>query len=306
MDNMKVLSIDIGGTNIRMGLVDSNYELTGFERRPSQQVLGGSDAVLNLIAEIQDYLKRMAGEEGVAAIAIGIPGQVSRDRSYVYSVPQIQGLQATDLGGRIKAALSVPVYIGHDVEFLLTHDIYAMNLDPERNRTILGFYLGTGLGNALYINGSIYAGKHGVAGELGHIPLYGVEDVCNCGSVGCAETRCSGFYLSKLIEREFPDCQIGEVFVKHGNHPLITKFVKDYAYPLAAEISILDPDCVLIGGGVSTMQDFPAKMLEDEVRLRSRQPLPAQDLQFFYASDSQTNGVIGGGMAALEWLKKSC
>lgn len=301
---MKVLGIDIGGTNIRMGVVDENFELTNFERCPCQQMLGDEHAVPNLITAIQEYLDRVADKE-IAAISVGIPGQVSRDKSFVYSVPQVHGLENTDLGKRIEAAVGLPAYVGHDVDYLLAHDINVMSLDPNHSRTILGFYLGTGLGNALYINGSPYSGKHGVAGELGHIPLYGVTDVCNCGGIGCTETRCCGGYLAKLVAEEFPDCHIGDIFVKHGDDPRIIKVVKDFAIPLATEITILDPDFVVIGGGLPMMPGFPKEMLENEIRLRSRHPLPADDLHFYYASDSQANGVIGGAMTVMDWIKQS-
>jgi len=300
---MRVLGIDIGGTNIRMGLVDENLTLTGFERRGCQELLQ-VDTVSNLSGAIRDYLHRMDAWD-IAAISVGIPGQVSRDKSYIYSVPQIHGLQKIDLGNLLTSEFGVPVYVAHDVDFLLTHDIYAMNLDPKRNRTIVAFYLGTGLGNALYINGALHSGRHGVCGELGHTPLYGVDDICNCGAVGCAETRCSGRYLTELVAQEFPNCYIGDIFVKHGNDPRIVNFVKECALPMATEITILDPDYVLLGGGVIAMKNFPLQILETEIRLRTRHPLPAENLQFVCASDAQSNGVVGGAMTVFDWLKQS-
>lgn len=302
MDKKVVLGIDIGGTNIRMGLVDSDYQLTCFERQSCQALLH-ENAIPNLIGAVKEFLARNAADCTVSAIAIGIPGQVGRDHSYVYSVPKVQGLQDSDLGNTVSAAVGIPVYVGHDVNFLLLHDIRTMNLDPERKKTILAFYLGTGFGNAMYINGSMHAGKHGVAGELGHVPLYGVEDICNCGAVGCVETRCCGQYLSELVQREFPECHISRIFSEHGEDSRIIRFVKDCAIPIATEVTLLDPDYILLGGGVISMNSFPVKLLEEEVRARSRHPLPAGDLHFVYATESQANGVVGGGMAALEWLQ---
>lgn len=303
MTDMNVLGIDIGGTNIRMGIVNEQCELSHFERRPCQELLGNDQAIHNLISAIRDYMDRTAADP--VAIAIGVPGQVARDRSHVYTVPYIHAIQHTDLGKLVSDGVGLPVYVGHDTDYLLTHDIHTMNLDPNHDRTILGFYLGTGLGNALYINGRTHCGKHGVAGELGHIPLYEVTDICGCGAVGCAETRCCGNYLSKLVAKEFPQCYIGDVFEKHGDDPRIIKFVKDYAYPLASEITILDPDYVIIGGGIPMMKNFPRQMLEDEVRSRCCHPQPAGDLQFIYATDAQSNGVVGGAMAVMDLLKQT-
>lgn len=301
MDKRYVLGVDIGGTNIRMGIVDSEYAMSDFERRGSQALLS-ENAVPNLVDAIRGYLSLAEHGREISAIAVGVPGQVNKDHSQVYSVPKVQGLENQNLGKALSEVLGLPVFVDHDVNFLLLHDIRTMNLDPERNRTILAFYLGTGFGNSMYLNGGIHLGKHGVAGELGHIPLYGVEDVCNCGAVGCVETRCCGQYLAQLVTREFPGVLISEIFTRHGDDPRILKFVRDCALPIATEVTLLDPDYILLGGGVIMMKDFPVRLLEEEVRRRSRHPLPSDDLHFVYATDSQANGVIGGAMAALEWL----
>ena len=303
MSKSYALGIDIGGTNIRMGIVDTDFELTSYERRSSQELLAG-DSVNNLIEAVRDYLAREAAGRTICGISIGIPGAVSKNGSYIYSVPYLHGLQGVELGHIMEEALGIPVFVGHDVIFLLMHDIKEMNLDPDKNKTILGMYLGTGLGNALYLDGHFFNGKHGVTGELGHIPLYGVDDVCGCGAVGCVETRCCGNALAKLTKSLFPDCFIGDVFTKHGDDPRIQQFVRECAIPMASEITLLDPDYVILGGGVISMPDFPIALLEDEIRRRTRHPLPADDLVFIHATDGQNNGVIGGAMVIFDRLKK--
>lgn len=80
----RVLGIDIGGTNIRMGLVDEAFKLTNFERRNCQELLH-EDTVPNLIRAIQEYINRIDTSD-IAAVSVGIPGQVGQDKSYVYSV----------------------------------------------------------------------------------------------------------------------------------------------------------------------------------------------------------------------------
>lgn len=298
------LGVDVGGTNVRMGIVNSQLQLTGYERVSCKELLG-ENAVAQLAAALQDYLHRNDPDGKVCAVSIGVPGAVDKDHNHVYSVPKVQGLQNTDLGSRMAQALNRPVYIAHDVEALLLYDVATLGLDPQRNRSIIGMYLGTGFGNCLYLNGRIYNGKHGVAGELGHIPLYGVEDICNCGAVGCVETRCCGQALAELVAREFPDCFVGDIFTKHGDDPRIIQFVKDCALVIATEVTLLDPDYVLMGGGVIAAKDFPVALLEEEVRRRARHPLPSEDTQFVYTTDAQTSGVVGGCIAAMDWFGQS-
>ncbi len=309
MDNRLFLGVDIGGTNIRVGLVDEAYHLIEPDHY-STRLLLGEDSVDALIRIVRGYLDKTGCKERVAAITVGIPGTVDKDHNHVYGVTYIHGLQGIPLGQLMQDAFGIPVFVEHDVVLLMLHDIRSMDLDPERNKTIIGCYIGTGFGNALYVGGRMHFGAHGVSGELGHIPLYGVEDACSCGShYGCAETRCCGRYLEHLVAQEFPDCHIGDIFLKHGNDPRIRKFVQDCALPIATEITILDPDLVILGGGVIAMQGFPTKYLEAEIRRLTRHPLPANDIHFVYTMDGlvftsngQNTGVIGGGMAAMEHL----
>lgn len=304
MEKRYVLGIDIGGTNFRMGIVDNEFALDNFERHRTQETLA-DNAVENLIKSINEYLDKWKDEYNVEQIVIGVPGQVGKNHSYVYSVPKIQSLQGVELGQLISEGVGIPVYVEKDTNLLLYHDVQLMNLDPEHNKTILGFYIGTGFGNALYINGDVHTGAHGVAGELGHVPLYGVEDVCNCGMVGCVETRCCGAYLSAMVKREFPGVSLDDVFVDYADDPRIIKFVKDCAIPMATEITLIDPDCIIMGGGVIATNGFPARALEEETAKRVRHPLPAEDLKFEYANDSQTNGVMGAGMKAQRLLAEA-
>ena len=302
MDKKLILGIDIGGTNLRMGVVDEAYELSCFERFPTEETLG-SDALNSLAAAVQAYSRRNGLAGRIAAVALGVPSVVHKNHSYVYSTPNIPGLDGIDLGVELEKRLGIPVYVDRDVNFILAHDIRKYDLDPDGSRTILGCYLGTGFGNSLYINGRIHVGSHGVAGELGHIPLYGVEDRCSCGQVGCVETRIGGRYLQKLTARAFPDCHIKDVFVQHGDSEEIRRFVRDTAIPIATEVTLLDPDCVILGSGVFAMQGFPLEELMAEVRRRSRHPLPAEDLHFVVAEDSQTAGVLGGAVTVMPYVR---
>ena len=303
MENRLILGIDIGGTNLRMGFVDEAYELSCFERFPTEKTLSGDSPIDRLAAQVQSYCTRCGVQGRVSAIALGVPSVVHKNHSYVYSTPNIPGLDAIDLGIELERRLGIPVYVDRDVDFILAHDIRKYDLDPDGTRTILGCYLGTGFGNSLYINGRIHVGSHGVAGELGHIPLYGVEDRCTCGQIGCAETRVSGRYLRSLAEEHFPGCFIGDVFREHGDSEAIRRFVQDTAIPIATEVTLLDPDCVILGSGVFAMDGFPMEALMVEVRRRARHPLPAEDLHFVLAEDSQTAGVLGGAVTVMPYLR---
>lgn len=298
-----VIGIDIGGTNLRIGTVDMSGRLTNFERK-SSGFLAADDAVQNLGTEIKSYIGRCKLEGQVAAVSVGVPSMVSKDKSFIYSTPNLKGLENIDLGNLLKASLGIPVFVDRDVNYLLVNDIKTHSLDPNREKTILGFYLGTGFGNAVYINGQLHVGKNGVAGELGHIPMYGINEACTCGNIGCSETRCSGRYLRHLTDTCFPGTDISEVFVKHAEDPVIQDYVDTLAVPMAAEINILDPDYVIMAGGVMVMKGFPMERLIRAVKERARKPFPSDNLEFIFPKHSQDSGVIGGAYAAFDKLGK--
>ena len=192
-----VIGIDIGGTNFRLGCVAKDGVLSHFEKKSSASMLK-EGAVEILCREIRDYMERYSLAGKVDAISVGVPSAVSKDKSFVYSTPNLKGLENVDLGHLLEKGLGIRVFVDRDVNYLLCHDIKKYNLDPEGDKTILGMYLGTGFGNAIYVNGRFHAGKNGVSGELGHVPFFHLKEICPCGNEGCAELRCSGAHLQRI------------------------------------------------------------------------------------------------------------
>lgn len=296
-----VLGIDIGGTNFRIGLVSKKGDLLDFEIKPSKNLNQG-DAVLNLVKEIKDFISAFTRMDMVEAISIGFPSSVSKDKSTVFSTPNLSGFDNINLKKPLEEEFKIPVFIDRDVNFLLQNDIKKLELNI--NQTILGFYIGTGFGNAIYIDGKFYDGKNGVAGELGHIPLYGVEDECTCGNRGCLETRCSGRYLQILQEKFFPETQIDQIFENHSDDEIIKKYIRDLAIPIATEINILDPDVVILAGGVVIMKNFPKDYLCKAIKLHARKPYPAENIRLIFTEHTQQSGVVGGAQFAIKKISK--
>lgn len=294
-----VIGIDIGGTNFRIGMVSEQGELVQFQKK-SSSILTGADVVGTLAEQITAYLSEFDGQGAIKAVAMGFPSIVSKDKKTLYSTPNLAGFDCVNLKDPLEKKLGMPVFIDRDVNFLLQNDIRQLGLDPAG--TILGFYVGTGFGNAVYLEGKFYGGKNGVAGELGHIPLYGVEEYCTCGNLGCVETRCSGRYLETLARECFPETEIYDVFVKHAEDPRLIRFVTDLAIPVATEINILDPDVSILAGGVVMMKGFPKELLEQAVRLRVRKPYPAKGLQLVFTEHTQHSGVLGSADYAFQKL----
>lgn len=113
-----VIGIDIGGTNLRIGMVDAEGRLTNFERKSSASLVA-ENAVQNLGRELKSYIERYEIEGQVGAVSVGVPSIVSKDKSFIYSTPNLKGLENIDLGNLLKAYVNVPVFVDRDVNYLL-------------------------------------------------------------------------------------------------------------------------------------------------------------------------------------------
>ncbi len=283
-----ILGIDIGGTNFRIGLVSQLYEITEFQIKSIKELQEGN-FIDNLVKQIKYYLNLY--KEEIEAIGIGFPSIVSKDKKYVYSTPNIENLDNINITDSLEKKLDLPIYINKDVNFLILKDIKENKISNDS--IVIGLYIGTGFGNAIYINGQIIEGKHGVAGELGHIPVLDSTEVCSCGNIGCIEMYASGKALKKINDENFPDTDINDIFLEHGNTEIIKKYIDTLAIPIATEINILDPDYIILAGGVMIMKEFPIAELKKSIYEKARKPYPAEDMNIIISKHDQKSGILG-------------
>ena len=292
-----ILSMDIGGTNVRAGLVDKERNLYHFRIINTQSMRDGvnnKSFVDNLTDRIEAYIGAFEDRFEVVGISVGFPSTIDKTRRIVLSTPNIDGLDNVPIADILEKRLGIPAYVNRDVNMLFYRDLHQFHIGSDC--IALGCYIGTGFGNAIYVKGEILLGKNGVAGELGHIPMLGLNAQCGCGNCSCIETRASGRYLEALVAKEFPDVSIGKVFTKYASHPRIEEFIEYLSLPIATEINIFDPDYVVLGGGILQMEDFPIDTLEKYIVRHSRKPYPAENLVLLYSEMAQENGVIGAGI----------
>lgn len=292
-----VIGIDIGGTNFRIGAVDEKNRVSHFRKVPVGSVFCTADAMEDLGGYLEDYIQELAAE-GIrpGAAAIGFPATLNRERTMVLQAPNVPFMENLPVAEVLSARLGFPVRIERDVTMALLHDRARYGL--EECQILAGCYFGTGIGNALMIGGQMVRGRNGTAGELGHIPVDGNELVCGCKNVGCMETVAGGRYLAYLAGQVYCDTPVERLFAEHGDEPLLRQFVDRMAMAAATEINILDPDCVLIGGGVPQMQNFPREYLRERIMEHTRKPYPARNLRLIFAGDQEDKSVIGAAMYA--------
>ena len=286
----KFVGIDIGGTNFRIGLADSDGKIREFRKLPVKQVIHTDD----VLSDIAAFIEACADGEELEAVAIGFPATLNRERTKVIQAPNLSYMENLPVVEYLTSRLNARVFAERDVTFALCYDMKKYNVPHEG--VITGIYFGTGVGNAIMIDGHYLTGRNGTAGELGHIPVNGNDELCGCGLRGCIETLAGGKYLAGRFAHD----EIADVFVKHVAE--LEGFISKMAESVAVEVNILDPECVILGGGVLNMRGFPRERLHGKILERVRRPYPAENLRIIYAADEPDKSAQGAVYYAQEML----
>lgn len=256
------LSIDVGGTSIKVGLFDNNGKLLKKYSVPTIIAKGNDDR--NVINQIIDIIYKEKDENDILSVGIGMPGPVID--GVVLGAHNLH-LNEINLQNIIKAEFP-------DLYIKVLNDANAACLGEAKFGSGFGYKnivlitIGTGIGCGIMINNKIIEGKSGSTGELGHICVEKDGLLCKCGKTGCLEKYASASAISNLATRRYNEygksvekvtCE--EVFkdYERGFNPAI-QAVNEACYYLAIGIgniiNILNPDVIIIGGGVSEAKEL--------------------------------------------------
>lgn len=288
------LGIDIGGTNTRLLTMNDDLVFVLRENVPTASWSTSADPLASLATLISSHFEKL--DERPRGVMLGLPGTLSRDRKKVFSLPFIQALDNREVATELGLLIDGPVAMDKDVNHLHFWDLHQLEVMPTVG---VGLYLGTGMGNSIWINGDFYHGAHGSSGEIGHIPWLNNTLECPCGKAGCAETLTSGSFLARWAKTHVQAPHtIGDVFTHYGDHPEIQEFIMRLGMIIASEMNILDPEHLFLGGGVIGMPDFPKEQLEREIRKHLRGPQPAEGLVITFSLQTGDTGCQGACLAA--------
>lgn len=288
------ITLELGGTNLRYGIVSQDMELVSFEKIPSLRLAQAQDKS-GFIYSLLAPLIRQVGEENVLAVSLALSSLMNRERSFVFSSPMVEGFNNIPLKAELQKHIRAPIFLEKDVNILLLYEINQIQDLPFG--ISIGVFLGTGLGNSICIDKRVYVGQTGSACELGHIPVVGLHQMCSCGKEGCIELLASGKLLKQLADEEY-HCDIRDIFTRYGEAAKVKEVLTCFAVAIATEIGILDPAMVIMGGGVVEMEGFPLQAFVKEIRQNLRAPEPRTSVKIVAASGNSRAGVLGAAMHA--------
>lgn len=250
----RVVGVDLGGTKIAAALVDASGDV-GEVRTCLTPAAAGPQAVLDASAGL---VREVAGPGSIAAVGVGSAGVVDPRSGRVLSATDaLAGWAGTDLRGGLAARLGARVTVDNDVN---AHAVGEAWRGAGRGvGTMLLVTAGTGVGAAIVVGGRPLPGRRHMVGEIGHLPARGAEGLrCGCGREGHLEAVASGPGLVRhhetLSGRALPDAR-AVVAAAHTGDATARRAVADAARALgtalAAVVTTLDPDVVVLGGGLA-------------------------------------------------------
>ena len=266
---MYYLGVDLGGTNIFVGLVDENGKIISKESTPTISVRSADLILDDLIA----LCKKVVAENNlelsdVEYVGIGVPGVVNRETGVLEYANNLN-FKHTNIAEYVGKALGLQVYLENDANCAAIGEITTGAGDGLKD--VIYITLGTGVGSGIIVNGKLLRGAFGGGTEAGHMVVMYEGEQCTCGRLGCWEAYASATALARegrMAAAKYPNCEIYNLV--DGNIKLINakmvfdagdkgdevaldiidKYIKYVAIGIVNLVNIFEPQSVIIGGGV--------------------------------------------------------
>ena len=303
-----ILSIDIGGTAVKMGLVDRSGAIHA--RHEASVCYDGyqTPILTTVIREAKAFLaQENAKIEGIGVSATGqVDDQIGAVIGTNGKIPHYEGSQ---IKKEMEAEFGVPVYALNDANAAALGECFIGRGKDIAN--VLMITLGTGVGGGIVLGGRVFGGTRGIAGELGHFTLYQDGIPCPCGKRGCYESYAATTALVRRAkEASGEDEMNGRIIfsrAKDGDKTMLSvlsAWIDDIAAGISGLVHIFNPQIVLIGGGVSAQEDLLIKPLRERV-LAQVMPRFAENLQLEAATLGNDAGMIGAAKFYMDCAEKA-
>jgi len=313
-----VMGIDLGGTNVRLALVNPQGQILSRWERATASMPDQAALVSTLAADLTTA-GETARDQGweIKGVGIGVPGRVLPQEGRVDFSPNVPALNECPLVERLSLLVNWPLFLQNDANlFALGEHWLGAGVGHEH---MLGITLGTGVGGGLILNGRLWAGAEGTAGEIGHVTVDPEGRKCHCGNRGCLETMASAFWtvlwvkeqlaqgasswLRELYETD-PDAIQGETLVVAALQadPLVRRAFdrvgKSLGQAIAGVVHLLGLSRVVIGGRFAQAWEVFNLPLQEELHRRLTL-FPPEEVSVCPAQLGDDAGLVGA--ARLAW-----
>ena len=308
------IGVDIGGTNIKIALVDFNGKIVYSNTTPTRAEMGYEAGINNIKQAIKELMaETKVDEKTIEAIGFGLPGQIDYKAGIVKNLPNIPGWVNIPLAQIIEDEFKIPTKLDNDVRCAALGEL---NFGAGKGcENLICITVGTGIGSGIVLNGKLVRGAANAAGEIGHIKMDMTGGpLCGCGDYGCFEAYASGPAIVTMA-REYISGGKSAKYKEMAPDGIITPYIvaqaalqgdavsiqifkqmgKIIGLGLTSVINLLNPEKIIIGGGVADAGDILLEPIRKTIADRAM-PIQAEAVQIVPAQLANTAGVIGASL----------
>lgn len=313
-----VVGVDVGASTISAGLVGSDGTVLATAQAPTQ----GDRPVVDTIFALIDRALSAAADRGVrvAGIGVGLPGLVDVEKGFMRSMPfaWLADLGDVPLAALIQERSGHPVFVDNDVNALtLAEWMFGLGRGAA---SLVTLAIGTGIGAGLIVDGRLVRGRHHSAGEIGHMSVTLTGPRCVCGSIGCLATYVAGGMIADRARERLAAYPRSALLARAGGDPerigapllfeeaaagdplarvVVDEACEALALGIGALVSLLNPEIIVVTGGVATS----LVPLRDDIlrRVRRRALAAALDATTVRVAPADKRGTVRGGAALVHY-----
>ena len=294
MDDLAI-GIDIGGTKILGGVVDVHGEIIDRERRDTPQEGG-----MVTVARIAEVAAALASRHKVRSVGVSLAGFISKDRKRMETNPNIANMKGLAIHDELEKATGLSIHLENDANCAAWGE-FRFGSGVGANPMVM-VTVGTGIGGGLIIDGKLLIGAFGTAGEMGHVPVIPNGEICGCGMRGCLEQYASGNALRRYVRKAIESAPtLGSKILSLGDGTIagidghhITEAAEGgdaialaafneigewLGYAISGFASVIDPERIVIGGGVIEAGELLLEPIRASVKkhspMRTSHEMPA-------------------------------
>ena len=307
------IGIDVGGTNVKIALVNEQGNIIYSNSIPTRAEMGYEYTINNMKEAIAELIKETKSDaKSIEGIGFGFPGQIDYQKGIVRLAPNIPGWVEVPIAEIIEKEFGIPTRVDNDVRCAALGELnYGAGIGCEN---LICITVGTGIGSGLIINGKLVRGASNAAGEIGHIKLdMNGGPLCGCGDRGCLEAFASGPSIVAMAEeyikggkstkyRELANPDITPYIVseaaKQGDpvaKRIFTIMGEYIGIGLASVVNLLNPEKIIIGGGVAAAGDLLLNPIKENL-IKRAMPIAGAAVEIVPAQLGNSAGVIGASL----------
>jgi len=299
-----IIAIDLGGTNLKLALCNSSFRIIAKSILNTRQFRSKESLIQAIVDAINDFLKsRKLSKQQILGVGMGLPGPIDTRRGLVHFFPNIPGWKEVYLQKILERKLGLQVFLDNDANLMSLAEFKLGAAKGSVNAICIT--LGTGVGGGIIIDRKLYRAEGFAAGEIGHVPINEVGPKCNCGGTACLERYIGNNrikeFANKIFGREISLEEISDLAKKKNHNAVkIWQTVGTHlGVALVGQVNILNPDCIVIGGGVANA----GKILFDRVKqviLQRAMSIQAKRVKVCKAKLGYDAGLIGAAILVKE------